>query len=155
MKSCEHQPEVARAVRAGQWPHGCADDLRKHVADCAICADEVRLTAAFAVARASTQTPAALPSADLLWWKAQLRRKQQAMERLESPGMAISTAAMAAALVVLLAVMGAFWKRGEWTHLLAAVAPVGRGGWWIAALLCGFGVVAIMVGLGLTEERDA
>ena len=32
MSECARRDEVRQAVRAGQWPQGCAADLREHVA---------------------------------------------------------------------------------------------------------------------------
>lgn len=156
MKACVREAEVAQSVRSGQWPLGCAEELREHVAACGACREEARLTAAFAAMRKGAMSMAVPQSAGLLWWKAQLRRRQEAMERLERPGLAISTAAITASVVVLAAVLAAVWKRMDWGRLVAALSPVGWNVWAmvaVAAVLCGFGVVAVVVGLGLSERR--
>src|SRR6266567_4213721 len=38
---CEHESAVLEALEWGRWPHGCAAELRAHVARCVICADVV------------------------------------------------------------------------------------------------------------------
>lgn len=156
MKTCARQQEVTQAVQAGQWPLGVAEEVREHVAACAACADEVRLAVAFQSARAAAMRVATPQSAGLLWWKAQIRRRQEAMEKLERPGFAISTAAMAVSLVLLGAVLLTVWKQVHWSRTMVFFSPHGWSVWMVAgvaAVLFGFVVAAVAVGLGLSEER--
>ncbi|HEX8765586.1 MAG TPA: hypothetical protein VF740_10515 [Candidatus Acidoferrum sp.] len=100
---CEREAEIIEALRRGAGH----PELAKHVADCAICADTLAVseflqadkTRAFVQHRPSTrseepwlglnpstvnekaQVCAGLPDSDFLWWKAQLARKQVALER--------------------------------------------------------------------------
>lgn len=161
MNACTRRDELIAVVRAGQWPQGCAPELREHVAACARCAEEARILSAFATAHDSAMQLAPLQSPGLLWWKAQLRRRHDAMERLERPGLAIPTATIAASIVLLLAVLATAWKHVQWSQLAAQLAvrlsPTGWNPWMlasIAAILCGFAVAALVVGLGLSEERS-
>lgn len=156
MSACAWHDELMQALRAGQWPQGCAAELREHVAGCARCAEEARVTLAFAAARENAMRAADLPSSGLLWWKAQLRRRRSAMEQLERPAATISVATIAASVAVLLAVLATVWKRVEWSRLATMFSPAGWNVWVlgsIAVLLCAFAVVAVVVGLGLPEER--
>lgn len=156
MKACKRKEEVLQAVRAGHWPQGCTEELRVHVAECGRCAEDVKLLSAFAAAREGTMRMAQPQSAELLWWKAQLRRRHVAMERLERPGLAAFTATMAASVVVLVVVIALVWKSVDWSQLLASASQTDWNGWLVgsvAAVLCGFVVVAVMVGLGWAEER--
>ena len=150
MKTCPQKTEVEQAVRSGQWPLGCAAELREHVSSCEQCAHEARLLSAFATTRESAMRTAPAQSAGLLWWRAQLRRRHEAMERLERPGLAIPTATIAASTILLIAVLATAWKRIDWSRLTAACAPAGWNVWMVtavAALLCGFALVAAIVGL--------
>lgn len=70
---CDKEPEITGAVRGGTL-HG---ELAKHAAGCAICADTL-LVSQFLLAH---KAECVLPDADSLWWKAQLARKQMAVER--------------------------------------------------------------------------
>jgi len=156
MKTCAQKKEVAQAVRSGQWPLGCAAELHEHVAACEQCNEEARLLSAFATARNGAMRKAPPQSAGLLWWKAQLRRRRETMERLERPGLAIPTAPIAASVILLIAVLATAWKRIDWSRLTAIFSPAGWNAWILAAvsvLLCGFAVVAVVVGFGLSEER--
>jgi hypothetical protein len=155
MKVCGRRDEVAQGVRAGRWPQGCAAELRAHVAECAACAEEARMLSAFAGAREGAMRMAPAQSAELLWWKAQLRRRHEAMERLEFPGLAISMVTIGASVVLLMIVLAVVWKRVAWSRVLAGFSATGWNTWIlvsVAAVLCGFAVVAMVV--GLPEERE-
>ena len=71
---CDKEAEITGALLGGTW-HG---ELAKHAAGCAICAD-TRLVSQFLLAH--KKAAGVLPDADSLWWKAQLARKQMAVER--------------------------------------------------------------------------
>ena len=150
MKICPQKKEMAQAVRSGQWPLGCAAELHEHVAVCEQCNEEARLLSAFATARNSAMRAAPPKSAGLLWWKAQLRRRREAMERIERPGLAIPMATIIASTILLIAVLATAWKRIDWSRLTAACAPAGWNVWIVtavAALLCGFALVVAIVAL--------
>jgi hypothetical protein len=84
-RSCSYEADVTQALKNGHWPEGCAPELRSHVETCARCSDLVLVTQAFQGARneSISATPEASPS--LLWWRAQLRRRNTATERLSRP----------------------------------------------------------------------
>jgi len=71
---CDKEAEITKALRRGTVPA----ELVKHAASCAICADTL-VVSRFLLAHKSAD--AVLPDADSLWWKAQLARKQMAVER--------------------------------------------------------------------------
>jgi hypothetical protein len=86
---CSHEADVAEALNNGHWPEGCLPELRSHVEACARCRDLILLTETFQ--RARNESMRALPEASpsLLWWRAQLRRRNTARARLSRPiGMA-------------------------------------------------------------------
>lgn len=85
---CEKEAEIIQALRCGALDA----ELKSHVASCATCADTLavseflqaggRATQADARATLPDHSPApVLPDSDFLWWKAQLARKQMAVER--------------------------------------------------------------------------
>ncbi|HEX8836389.1 MAG TPA: hypothetical protein VF748_05605 [Candidatus Acidoferrum sp.] len=71
---CGKEAEITGAVRDGTL-HA---ELAKHAAGCAICADTL-VVSQFLLAHKKAEC--VLPAADSLWWKAQLARKQMAVER--------------------------------------------------------------------------
>ena len=71
---CEKETEILEGLRHGDLH---TEDA-KHAAHCAICAD----TLAVSEFLQNDNRPAGvLPDSDFLWWKAQLARKQMAVER--------------------------------------------------------------------------
>lgn len=157
MNQCSWKNEVVHIVREGRWPSGCTEDVRNHVANCIACSEEVHILSAFSTARDVTMHMATPQNPELLWWKAQLRKRHLAMGRVERPGLAISTATVAASIAVLIAVLVTAWKRIHWAGALAAISPDGWRTWMtitLAATLCAFTVAAIAIGMGWSEERD-
>lgn len=105
--TCSHESEIKALLQAGHWPQAAPDELRIHAASCRACADLVLLTQAFHADRAVISSAAQLPSPGVLWWRAQLRRRNAAIERISRPilgaqifAIAIAIAAAAAILLV-------------------------------------------------------
>jgi len=95
-------------------------------------------------------------SATLIWWRAQLRTRRETMERLERPGLAISTATITASIILLLSALAVVGRRVEWAHLIPSFSLAGWNVWvlgFVALALFGFAVVALVVGLGMSDER--
>ena len=85
LRSCAHEKEVAALLASGAWPHAVASDLQAHAAACRPCADLVLVSKAFQAARARSTAAAPLHSPGTLWWRAQLRRRNAAVERVGKP----------------------------------------------------------------------
>jgi hypothetical protein len=96
---CNRERELAEALRAGFWPEACTEDLRAHVAGCKSCSHQVVLSAAFLSERAAASTQPRLESAGAIWWRAQLRRRNAAIERISRPIMGAQVFAVAVALI--------------------------------------------------------
>jgi hypothetical protein len=76
------------------------------------------------------------------------------MKRMEGPGLAISTATIAASILIV--VLSTAWKQIHWIALFTTIYPTGWSTWMtitLAAALSAFTVVAIVIGLGWAEER--
>lgn len=99
LRSCIHEKEVAGLLARGQYPQACTPELRTHVSSCHSCADLVLVTRAFQTARANTAPTGNLPSPGLLWWRAQLRRRNAAVERIGKPILGAQIFALAVGLV--------------------------------------------------------
>jgi len=85
LRPCSHEKEVAELLGRGHYPQVCTPELRDHIGSCRSCADLVLVTRAFQAARAQTAAAVNLPSPGLLWWRAQLRRRNAAVERIGKP----------------------------------------------------------------------
>jgi hypothetical protein len=84
-RTCSYEKEVTRALKDGHWPAGCAPELRAHVQACKDCSDLVLVTQAFQQARNQFEREIAPASPSLLWWRAQLRRRNALAERVSRP----------------------------------------------------------------------
>jgi hypothetical protein len=85
LRGCSCEAEVIQALKNGHWPEGCAAELRSHVDTCVRCSDLVLVTHTFQSARDQSISAAPQASPSLLWWRAQLRRRNTATERLSRP----------------------------------------------------------------------
>lgn len=119
--SCSHEPELKTLLARGQWPAAAPAELRTHVAGCRACSDLALLTTAFHAERAALSAAAQLPPPGLLWWRAQLRRRSEAMERINRPLAGAQLFALASVCITLVA-FAFFIRHGvaEWTESLAA-----------------------------------
>ena len=85
LSPCSREKEVAELVARGAWPQACAPELRAHLSRCRSCADLALVTGAFQRARAEATGAANVRSPGALWWRAQLRRRNEAVERVARP----------------------------------------------------------------------
>lgn len=127
-RCCEHEQEVARAVRTGFW----SPELREHAERCEACTDSMLV--ANWLMEAEQHAEVTVPEAGLVWWKAERRMQRERVERALRPVL-IAERVSAAAVLAALAV-GAAW--------LAAASPS-----LTTALAGGLAVLAISAGSAL------
>lgn len=131
MKSyfCSQQERVTDAIQSGQWPEACDPELRTHVEGCQTCKDVVLVAQALRRSRSAAIQAPQLSSPGLLWWRAQIRRRNVAIERVTRT---IAVAEAVALVLVVVAAIGligwqhqhlAGWLSGVWGPL-ANVAQV-------------------------------
>ena len=84
--SCDREDDVLALVTSGRWASRAADDLRAHAADCAVCAELALVAEAIDhdtnLSRADVPE---LPSSGTVWWRAQLRARQDAVRESGRP----------------------------------------------------------------------
>jgi len=85
LKPCTREKEVTEVLGRGAWHDGCGAELRAHAGACRRCSDLVLVPEAFQRARSGAIGAASLPSPGSLWWRAQLRRRNAAVERVGRP----------------------------------------------------------------------
>lgn len=122
MKGCGFEPDLARALRDGNWPAACDPALRQHVAGCAACSDLLLITTSLQSARAGTLPLPVLPPPGIVWWRAQLRRRNAATERMTRPVVFVEVIALAATLLALVFVARVFV---DWSAFADNLAPSG------------------------------
>jgi hypothetical protein len=103
---CNRETELVEAICTGRWPEGCDEELRRHAAACSVCADAVEVARAFQDDQAVASQEVRVPSAGLVWWRAELRARREAMRVAETPlklfhafGVACGTGVLAALVV--------------------------------------------------------
>jgi hypothetical protein len=107
---CPREKEVKELVELGQWPVAVAtaQELRAHVDGCRSCREFVLVTTAFQKARAETASAAKLGSPGVLWWRAQLRRRNAAVDRIGRP--ILGAQIFALAVYAVLAIAFVVWQ---------------------------------------------
>jgi hypothetical protein len=103
LRPCPRQPEIQELLASGHWPHACPPELRSHLAGCRSCADLTLVTQAFQLSRASAAAQVQLPAPGAIWWRAQLRRRNAAVERVGKP--IVGAYVFALSMTVLVAVI--------------------------------------------------
>jgi len=97
---CPHEVEVRELVAHSQWPAAASLELCAHVDTCRACSDLALVAGAFQRARTATIAAARPGPAGILWWRAQLRRRNAAVEHLTRPLLSAQIFALAFTLVV-------------------------------------------------------
>jgi len=160
---CAREKEVAGLVERGQWPL-CSQDLRDHVADCRVCAELVAVKQSLQRERTEAMAQPLLPSASALWWRAQLRKRNQALEKIGRPILGAEIFAVAMLVLVALCGLGWEWRRGvDWGAWIGALRlgslwPTGlvnlEGSlWYVVPLLAALAVVSGLVVYFVSEKQ--
>ena len=85
VQQCPREHEVVEAVAKGLLNETCSDDLRRHVASCAICKDVAEGAGALQNEYAAISQNVRVPSAGMVWWRAELRARREALRKAERP----------------------------------------------------------------------
>jgi hypothetical protein len=99
-RECERSADVLAALSAGPPPDWSNDELRFHADACESCRDMVAVVSALRAERDHVRRSAKVPSAGLIWWRAQLRARQQAAIQASAPVTFVHAAALVAAVVL-------------------------------------------------------
>ena len=85
LTSCPRERDLRALLARGhaaQMPELADADLRAHAAACRSCSDLLLVAEAFRNARAASTASAQLVPPGVLWWRAQLRRRQAAIQQV-------------------------------------------------------------------------
>jgi hypothetical protein len=155
---CSREKEITEALRNGHWPEACDAELRAHANACRSCSDFVLITQTFERTRIESAKEAGLASPGLLWWRAQLRRRNAALERIARP---IAVARIFAWVTTLLVTLGfVVWEYGrgaEWLSWRAELPQFSSfPDWNLVLLIPSLAVLALLSGVALylASERQ-
>ena len=106
---CVREQDVLDAVTAGRWPARSSNridaELRDHIEGCPVCQDVASVFAAISEDREQAWEEGVVPAASVVWWRAQIRAREEAARAAARPiaiaqGVAVSSlVAVALALV--------------------------------------------------------
>ena len=170
---CQYEDDVLMMAQTGRWPDRAPAELRAHAAQCEFCSD-LALVASVLDDERSQPVGHELPTSGIVWWKAQLRARQDAAREAVRPITATQALAFAAVVGTVGAVFGATttwfqdalrWFGSGLGALTAGIrwpslpslpqdlTSVGMG-YWLILLVAGFGLVAgaLIVGWAMKEE---
>jgi hypothetical protein len=122
--ACPREQEVTDLLSRGQWPQASSDELRAHVAGCRACRELIVVREAFGHERMKAAGEARLESPGVLWWRAQLRRRNAAIERIGRPLVGAQIFAWAVCLAA--AVLYLLWQARRGFDWLAWLGEVPR-----------------------------
>ena len=113
---CTREEAVLEAINDGLWPDRTDAALREHVDACSVCADLAQVAVLLQQERDGALQEARVPSSGLVWWRAQLRARQEAARAAERPIAFVEGLTVACGLGVAFAIFGLAspWVR-EWT----------------------------------------
>ena len=106
---CSREQDVMEIVSSERWPDQCPDELRAHVAQCSNCTDVLEVAQALHEDRAIACMDAQIPSAELVWWRAELRARQEAMIVASRPITLVEAFGAAAGVGVAVALINRAW----------------------------------------------
>jgi hypothetical protein len=146
---CIREDDVLDALMSERWPDRVSEDLRQHVTSCQVCADLIAVVRPILADGDAPVPEPRIPSSAVMWWRAQMRGRQEAAREAARP-ITVAQAIAAVSLVVLVAAIATMllpWIRslvpglsdglslGN-TRLDLQNAVLGRG-WLLPALMLG------------------
>ncbi|HXS77577.1 MAG TPA: hypothetical protein VN753_15455 [Terracidiphilus sp.] len=120
--TCSRERELSELLQNGFWPQACSDDLRAHVASCRSCSDLVLVTEALQGSRRQSADLARLQPSGAIWWRAQLRRRNAAIEKMSRPILGAQIFALVITLVIVGAI--ALWQADTWSSWFSELPSV-------------------------------
>jgi hypothetical protein len=167
---CSREKEVAELIARGQWPQASTPELHAHASACRACGELVLVTSTFQRARTEAASAAKLGSPGALWWRAQLRRRYAAVERIGRPILGAQIFALALYLFAAVAIIVSQARHGlHWLSWLAqlpqpsslhleALWPAGlfNPGWGLLVLIPALATLALLGGAAvyLASEKQ-
>ena len=150
MKSyfCAQHDLVAATIQAGHWPAAADPALRAHVESCPSCSDLVLVAQTLRQSRTESAQSARLASPGILWWRAQVRRRNSALQSVARP---VAVAEGVALLILLVAVIAlAAWQHDQVAAWLGTVfGPLSNIAQIPGALMVGLGTLLVFGGFAV------
>jgi hypothetical protein len=153
---CGREEDVLDALTSGRWPDRADNELRAHVAACAICKDVAEVASAVLTVQEAEPAEMRIPSSAVMWWRAQMRARQEAAREAARPITVAQVVASVSAVALVIAALVALspWfgeLLGNWVTDAKYVAAAMRTpsavlaqGWMVPAIVVGVGVWLVL-----------
>ena len=125
-------------------------DCQCERADCPQCGPLVRLAEEIRLEFEQTKSEARIPTAEIVWWRAQMRARAEAAEAAARPLFVAQALACAAVVGLLVALVTWLWPAGGWHFVATAPSELSLTTW----VAIGAWVVIAPVALYLVFARD-
>jgi hypothetical protein len=106
-ESCPREADVLDALASARWPNRVERELTDHVASCAICTDVLAVASAIQFDHDAAWKEASVPSSGQMWWRVEMRAKQDAIREASRP---VAVAQGVAVLFALALAGAAGWR---------------------------------------------
>jgi hypothetical protein len=106
---CQREGDVLDALASARWPHRAGEELIQHVASCEICQDVITVASAIQSDHDVAYREANVPSSGQMWWRAEMRARQDAIREASRPVAVAQGVAVVLALVVAIAAAWFAW----------------------------------------------
>ena len=97
---CPREADVLDALASARWPERVDAELIAHVGACGICQDVLAVASAMQADHDAVWKEASVPSSGQVWWRAEMRAKQDAVREASRPVTVAQGVAAALALSV-------------------------------------------------------
>jgi len=110
--TCSREKELASLLKLGHWPMAASAEMQSHLQTCRACANMLSITEAMRGVKHEAMRHVQLPPPGLLWWRAQLRRRDEAVKRIAKPILGAQIFALGINAIVVLGVLLSQAKHG-------------------------------------------
>ncbi len=115
-RDCEREAEVLQAVSSGR----VGDELREHIASCPGCRDLLEVASAVVDDRSALIREARIPSSGLIWWRANMRSRQQAARTVVRTASFVQIVLLITAAAIAFALVGTKLPSLDYRSVLAS-----------------------------------
>jgi hypothetical protein len=120
---CAREQDVLDMLAARRWPGGCDADMADHIRECAGCRDLVTAAAALLDEHECAWSEARVPPSTVVWWRAQVRAREEAARAAGRPIAFVQGVAASCAVWVAVSLMRdlPLPARGQWREWISSV----------------------------------
>lgn len=114
---CPREEEVLDMLASHRWPGRCEPELQQHIRECVVCGDLVTAASALLDEHDSAWSEARVPASAVVWWRAQVRAREEAARAAARPIAFVQGVAASCAVWVAVSLLRAFplpdlnWQR--------------------------------------------